>query len=557
MKIPALLTTMFFSALTAQTQQVFRCVDIFPNNGNASPSGYVVYQDKMFMSARKSGYNLELYTSNGTAAGTNMLKDLNTGVSEFSVPKEFTLCDNKLFFMAFTDATGTELWTTDGTATGTQLVKDIGPGATGCGTDLIAAFEGSQTFTVYNKKIFFMADDGVHGGELWVSDGTGAGTMMVKDINPGADPSYPLDMKVYNGKLFFMATTAGNGTELWTSDGTAAGTRMLKDINPGTESSSPVSFALYKGKLCFSADDGINGNELWVTDGTVAGTQMLKDINPGPSNSGPCHFFEYKDKLYFSSGNDTKGIELWVTDGTTAGTQLFKDINPGNDYSLPGNFVIYKDKLYFSAREPMAGTELWVTDGTVANTHMVKDLNPGSVPSNPGRFQVYKEKLYFIFTKSIFDERLAVSDGTEAGTKMIAPPGASLEDPLQSSNFLIYHDTLYFRGFFDNAFGEELWALTDTSSAAPTGIVQPVQDNTYSLYPNPGNGNFRLQMAKPVAAAATLQVYDMSGRKVHTQAIAKGTKELSIQLSHLPQGVYTTRLQTADGVATAARLVIR
>jgi ELWxxDGT repeat protein len=554
MKILAAWAMVFFSAITVQAQYVFRCVDIFPANGNASPSGYVVYQDKMLMSARTSGFDMELYASNGTAASTHMIKNLNTGISEFSVPKNFTLCNNKMFFLAFTDDTGLELWITDGTAVGTQMVKDINPGAVGCGTDLVVV---PDPLVVFQNKVYFMADDGVHGEELWVSDGTTAGTTLVKDINPGLEGSFPMYLKVFKGKLVFLAHSTSQGGELWNSDGTSAGTQILKDINPGAANSEPGPLAIFNNKLYFNADNGVNGNELWVSDGTVAGTQMLKDIDPGPDNSGPGNYFEFNGKLYFSAGASSgQGYELWVTDGTAAGTQLFKDINPGIDGSEPRNFVVYKNKLYFSARGgPATGTELWVTDGTIAGTAMVKDLNPGAVPSNPSGFLVHKDKLYFIITLSIFDERLAVSDGTAAGTMMIQPPTATLEDPLMGSHLLAYHDTLYFKAYFDNTYGEELWAVSDTS-AVITGIVPITPGNSYSLYPNPGKGKFTLQLTEPAIVATTLYIYDMTGRKVHTQTIARGTNNVSLKLSHLTKGIYITKLQMDNGSVSAERLVI-
>lgn len=554
MKVLATFIMVFLTALTAQAQYVFRCVDIFPNNGNSSPFAYFVYQDKIFMSARTSGFNMELYTSQGTAASTQMLKDLNTGISEFSSPKDFTPCNGKLFFMAFTDDTGLELWITDGTAAGTHMVKDINPGANGCGTDLIA-IQNWKPLTVFQNKVYFLADDGVHGNELWVSDGTTAGTKLVKDISPGIESSFPIYLKLFNGSLIFQAYSPGQGTELWISDGTNAGTHILKDINPGTEHSSPGMFTAYKGKLYFNADNGVNGNELWVSDGTAAGTQMLKDIDPGPDNSGPAYYFEFKGKLYFCARNNSEGYELWVSDGTTAGTQLFKDINPGIDDGRPHNFVVCKGKLYFAARGPVAGTELWVSDGTAAGTAMVKDLNPGGVPSNPSGFVEYKDKLYFIITLAIFDERLAVSDGTAAGTMMIQPPIATREDPLFASHLLVYHDTLYFRAFFDYTYGEELWALSDTT-ATSTEIVPVQPDNFYSLYPNPGKGAFTLQMTKPAATTTTLHIYDITGRKVHTQTIARGDNHVSLTLFHLTKGIYITKLRTDDGSVVAERLVI-
>lgn len=139
--------------------------------------------------------------------------------------------------------------------------------------------------------VFFRADDGVHGFELWVSDGTAAGTRMVKDIHPGANNSLQSNpyFAVMNGRLYFEATDGVNGRELWVSDGTAAGTQMLKDINPGSSNSTPTFLTVVNNRLFFAAFRPDVGTELWVSDGTTAGTRLVKDIHPGANDSGILH----------------------------------------------------------------------------------------------------------------------------------------------------------------------------------------------------------------------------------------------------------------------------
>ena len=217
--------------------------------------------------------------------------------------------------------------------------------------------------------IYFRADDGTNGMELWKSDGTTSGTMMVKDIWSGSNGGH-----LWNGSLvgwpyvnisntlYFAANDGTNGYELWKTDGTASGTVMVKDIN-ASGSSFPSSMYALGNTLYFRADDGTNGNELWKSDGTASGTVMVKDIWSGSPSSWIYNPTSIGNTLYFSATDGT-GNELWKSDGTASGTVMVKDIR-SNAGSWPAYLTVIGNTLYFTANDGTNGVELWKTDGTI------------------------------------------------------------------------------------------------------------------------------------------------------------------------------------------------
>ena len=201
---------------------------------------------------------------------------------------------------------------------------------------------------------------------------TGFPAMNVIDtIRPGVDSSYAL---WGNGRLgdflYFGADDGTHGTELWRTNGTT--TELVQDINTGSsgaDSSSPYGLTALGDFLYFQANDGTHGYELWRTDGTT--TELVMDINTGTSGadgSDPSGFTAYGAYLYFRAYESTHGWELWRTNGTT--TELVMDINTGTggaDGSHPYALTALGDYLYFYATD---GTNrgLWRTDGTTTES---------------------------------------------------------------------------------------------------------------------------------------------------------------------------------------------
>lgn len=343
------------------------------------------------------------------ASGPYLVKDINA--SGDSMPSELTALGGKVYFSAKGGGKGRELWSSDGTSAGTVRVRDIRPGTAGASPWNMAAING---------LLYFSADDGIHGRELWVSDGTGLGTRLVKDINPNGD-STPFHFTEFNGLVYFPADDGTSGRELWRTDGTNAGTRRVKDIEPGAGDSSPTSLVALPDKLVFARQQCPTPacfSTLYRTDGTSAGTKPLRDVNGDLVSgqiswavaAGPRMFFSFDEtELWRSNGTSAKtrtlgdipaweivavddqvffevgccgSGELWKSGGSVASTIMVKAF-PEN--GAPYNLVNLDGTLFFfSNREP------WTSDGTTAGTQPV-----GKQVQAESNFAVLDSVVYF------------------------------------------------------------------------------------------------------------------------------------------------------------------
>jgi ELWxxDGT repeat protein len=148
---------------------------------------------------------------------------------------------------------------------------------------------------------------------------------------------------VYKNKLYFSAITPEYGRELWTSDGTEAGTKLVKDIYSGSTTSQIQKLKVLNNLLYFQANDGVNGAELWVTDGTLANTALAVDINPGISSSNPEDFVLLGDKMYIIANDGVHGIELhaYQADALTSLVAQAKNSLKMTFYPVPTTDVLH------------------------------------------------------------------------------------------------------------------------------------------------------------------------------------------------------------------------
>ena len=394
--------------------------DVRPGSGSSYPGNWLKLGNRAVFTAGDASHGFEPWISDGTRAGTHLIKDIRTGAASSSDNTYIVhLTSSKLIFNA-TTAAGDGIWTTDGTAGGTKLARIINP------------TRGAGNFWQADKALhgawLFFADDGVHGWELWRSDGTFTGTYIVKQVAPGSAGVLRVGgLNVVGGLAYALMDDGVHGMELWRSDGTASGTFRLTDVNAGAGDSSPDVLGTLGANLFFSAIDASNRTSLWMTDGTKTGTHVLKPSPTGPGTGGPFGWQVFNGKAYFawSDGLDngtTHGDELWITDGTTGGTHLFKDLRPGGN-SDPQYFITVGNVFYFGARGNNTNSwDLWVSNGTNAGTTLVKTISPtgGSGFAFGGcRFVHVNDKVFFVADDSTHGSEMWVSDGTDPGTHMV------------------------------------------------------------------------------------------------------------------------------------------
>jgi len=349
-------------------------------------------------------------------------------------------------------------------------------------------------------NIYFIADDGVHGTELWKSDGTLGGTMMVIDLTPAmCDTCTNMDTDIRelvagDSHLFFAANTLNNGfpdpiRELFVSDGTESGTEMVKDLFDCPTSTGDITIdyrgvnslvaipgssygtqgqdrVIFSGFSCSMESWSCNGEEPWISDGTLSGTLEVDNIRVGDTSmttadgqgalidiigSQPRSFFQSGETIYFTADDNESGREIWKFDliqTSSIGAVIVKDIKTGSsdsfDIGMAVEFTQFGEDVYFAADDGITGVELWKTDGTTSGTILVRNVDLNSNSSNPKHLTVVGDEiLYFTANDGVHGTELWKSNGTSIGTEihLDISEGANSSNP---KHLIEFSNNLYF-----------------------------------------------------------------------------------------------------------------
>ncbi|HAL72554.1 MAG TPA: hypothetical protein DCP71_12365 [Verrucomicrobiales bacterium] len=585
--------TLFFTANEGQGVELWRSngipgaagttrvTNINPGAGNSNPTNFNIFSSKLMFTAVNGSNAMGLYSAIATGAET-LVKQFAAG----DTASNFVQIGSNLYFLV----NGSQLWVTNGVnAAGTTLVKDFQLGNAGSFATGLAA-DGTG-------MVYFSATDGLSGQELWKSDGTQGGTSLVANIRPEAETpnppplgSAPTSITPSGAQVYFSADATGSNRELWITDGTGPGTRVVKttgdlEINTGG-ASDPTFLTDIEGVLYFSAVSAGNGREPWRTDGTPAGTVMIADLVDDTLSSNPEQFVKYKndvffvsralnqgtrlrkesdplnpiqdpttgnpgpvnvaellvfgtgsnERLFFVGSNPSKGTELWKSNGTTGndanpGTECI-DINPSTGSSNPEYLTVVGTSLFFVATDGSTsnasntGRELWRTTGSLATTKIVKDIFVGTESSDPENLIESGGKLFFTANTAANGRELWVSNGTAAGTlllKDIVPGPGSPE----ITNIRDVDGILVFSAN-NGTDGREVWISDGT--ALGTRMLQDLAPQSASSNPGeftPLDGRVLFTGSTPEAGNELLLSFVGSNLEVELQpansAVASGS----------------------------------
>lgn len=509
--------------------QITQVKDINPGSTNSStPTNLFDFNGTLFFRATDGTNGVELWKSDGTEAGTVMVKDINTTTSAASNSNaaNFTSFNNQLYFTASngTTANGSELWKTDGTTVGTSMVKDINAGT---------ANSNPQLFTVINPTtMLFSATDGVGGVELWKTDGTESGTANVID-QPGTGNSISWIENLNGNAIYSQLVVTTTGRELYKFDGTSLSSSNIIDINSGTGHGVGTTYFKNGNTIYFQGNSGTTGFELWKTDGTSAGTSSVKDINPGSTGSAPIRFASVGNITFFRA-NGPNGVELWQTDGTEAGTTEVANINPGTGSSTPDQIQSVNGVLYFFASDDGTNYDFYKYENNLLTK--LKDFN---APTSSVTIDYIELNGIVYFTADSNADGLRElwqTDGTDLGTVAIAGPTNVL-------NLTKIGNKLFFAATVND--GQELFTYT-----LPTLSVKD-QDKleAVAVYPNPSDGNIFINNADN--ETIQYEVFDVLGKK---QAAGK-TNDNSLHLN-LKTGLYILKL-TKNSQTSTTKIIIK
>ena len=330
---------------------------------------------------------------------------------------------------------GVEPWAVDIYGSHSHLLKDI---------NQREESSNPSDFTVAGDKLYFTADDGIHGRRLWMNNGISSKSIM---IDNGAKHSMSYSIKniiTVDGKVFFTSKLADNTERL--------GARSIYVSYIGSDTATKIDDAVVDDRSWYSFTEdkmiGFNHKLFYVSltrlnvyNPTTDKHEVIEDgsISILGYIDNTLYFLKNGDMLYkwenqqssmikrFSSyiqytkisGNKLfvladKEKELWVFNKVNDSVNLLKTFSKSISNYFRKQLISFHGKLYFIGNDSENGEALWVSDGTTDGTKFFKDINHEGLSIRLTEPFVHNDKFYFASGREPW-----VSDGTASGTKIL------------------------------------------------------------------------------------------------------------------------------------------
>ena len=470
------------------------------------PTCYINYNGLIYFEASTDGFGREIWHTDGTTANTALLKDINPGNNNSvsnSLQPSSCVFNGKLYFIASNDTSKGEIWKTDGTSNGTERVTNFLDGRT---TELTSA--GDHIFFLIIENDFL---------QVWMSDGTKEGTVLVKDsLSIWNSPTF--QGKCNDVFIFTFQPYGTNNSRVWRSDGTVNGTFPLTDEIDGNGSGLTGTAALtqyieHNNKLYF-----VSRFHLYETDGTKQNTKVVADLWQASIDLvSYSDVIEVNDKLYFSFFKaENYKLSIWETDGTTSGTkEIYSKQN--TRYFMPSNLSQSNNSLLFCGPNSTGATTFQsLNTNNFAVTDIKKLADNTNAPFmfgfwNACRIEPISDDEYLIFSN---DQKGWISNLKTNITNNVTELNSV-------GNTFSYNNSLYYS---KNSQLFKYSGITDK--------IKSITQNYLKLYPNPTSdyvtfgGNVRFEYVR---------IYDIYGKLLIKKIVSNNN---AICVTDLSSGIY-------------------